>query len=233
MSEAQFVGELLRLRRSSIWSASGAPPGYHRPLILAGGFGLPTATLAPLARWLRAGDWDVHIADLGWNAGCGEQAVAQLEALIGSVAIRGKPVTLIGHSRGGLLGRVAGVRAQEKLATLVTVCTPWTVGPPDRLGVKLAGRAIRQARALGYRGLGSIDCATAPCCASLRVDVDEKPSAMWTLLWSRADSVVGHDWRTNGPDAIVDIGTSHLGAVLSEPAWVAIGNALRLPPRPR
>ena len=73
-----MVAELQALRRSSMWPDRGAPPGDGRAVVLVNGFGVPPATLAPLARWLRGGGWDVRIAPLGWNVGCGEVAAARL-----------------------------------------------------------------------------------------------------------------------------------------------------------
>ena len=59
-------------RESSLWPDRHAPAGDGRAVVLLNGFGMPPATLNPLARWLRAGGWAVHVAPTGWNLDCGE-----------------------------------------------------------------------------------------------------------------------------------------------------------------
>ena len=223
MSERLVAGELRRLRRSALWPDRGAPAGDGRTLVLIPGVGVPPRTVRSLGRWLEGGGWQVRIPDLGWNVGCGEAAVAAISALIDAAP---EPVTIVGHSRGGLLGRVAAVRAGADVATLVSVCTPWTIGPPDRPGVELGNRMLGFARAHGLSRFASIKCADGPCCERFRHDMAQVPAARWTLLWSSRDSIASDEARAEGADATIDLGTSHLGAVLSVEGWQAIADAI-------
>src|SRR5581483_3926501 len=101
-------------------------------------------------------------APLGTNTGCAtdavDKAIGHLEAWDGS----GR-VSLVGHSRGGLLARVVAVRRPDLVSRLVTVCTPWTLGPPDRPGVSMIAGAIGFVRARGAQVLDSLDCASGDC----------------------------------------------------------------------
>jgi triacylglycerol lipase len=209
------------------------PPGLGRTIVLLHGFGVPPQTLAPLARWLRSGGWTTRHPALGWNVGCGTDAVEAVRTLVRTERERSSDeIVLLGHSRGGVIARVAAVQEPASIARVVTVCTPWMVGPPDRPGVGLGTAVVRLARSHGLGGFGSIACATGDCCRTFRVDLERKPEASWTALWSSRDRVAG---AMSAPplhaDAAVDLRTTHLGSVLSATAWTAIGSALATNPR--
>jgi pimeloyl-ACP methyl ester carboxylesterase len=195
------------------------------------GFGIPPATISPLARWLRSGGWQVLIPPLGWNVGCGTVAADAVgRCAAQGVAQTGRPVVVVGHSRGGLLGRVAALDGGESVEHLVTVCTPWTIGSPDRPGVATVERALRALRRRGVERFASIECASGPCCARFREIMGDAPSGRWTALWSSTDGIGGPASRPPAiADQIIDLRTSHLGGVLSVPGWSAIAEALSSP----
>jgi pimeloyl-ACP methyl ester carboxylesterase len=137
------------------------------------------------------------------------------------------PVAIGGHSRGGVLGRVAAVRAPDLVERLITVCTPWALGPPDRPGVAAVTKAIKGARRHGLDVLGSVDCADGPCCAVFRQQMSVRPRCPWTAIRSTADGIAGDQARVEGPDREIVTSTTHLGAILSVAGWQAIAEALR------
>jgi pimeloyl-ACP methyl ester carboxylesterase len=182
---------------------------------LVGGFGAPPALLRPLRDALRAEGCDVRVAPLGFNVDCGEATVQRLEAWLDEFA-GGERVTVVGHSRGGQLARVVAVRRPDLVARLVTVATPWSIGPPARPGVEQVATVIRALRQRGLNLMGSIDCATGECCARFRADVAAKPQATWSALWSSTDRFAGDDARPpRAADNAVDTRTGHVGAVTS------------------
>jgi len=192
--------------------------------VLVAGFGVPTSSMLPLARGLRAAGHRPRIARTGLNVDCGERTVSRLlDSLDG-------PVALVGHSRGGQLARVAAVRRPDLVTRLVTVGTPWSIGPPDRPGVARVTRAVRAARRHGLPLLASIECADGPCCEAYRADLRRRPDAPWVALWSSADRVAGDDARPPiEATSSRDVGGSHLGLVLSHRGRRAIAEALMAP----
>ena len=226
MSEAGVVAEYWGLRRSELWPDHGAPDGTGQAALLIGGFGITPRTLGPLARWLGGAGWVVRTADLGSNTGCGTATVRTVITELDEIARHHGPAVVIGHSRGGLIGRVAAVRAPELVRSLTTVCTPWTIGPPDRPGVAMTSRLIKGARRRGLDVMGSIECADGPCCTTFRRQMTDVPAPRWTAIRSTADRIAGDDALVRGADRELVIATSHLGAVLSLQGWRAIGQAL-------
>src|SRR5690349_11493848 len=112
---------------------------------LVGGFGAPPVLLRGLRDALRKDGSDVAIAPLGLNTDCGEQTVQRLTAWLDQFG-DGQPVAIVGHSRGGQLGRVVAVRRPDLVRRLVTVVTPWSIGPPNRPGVDVVATALRRLR---------------------------------------------------------------------------------------
>ena len=195
-------------------------------VVLVAGFGAPPSTLRPLARALRTAGADVTVAPTGLNLDCGEATVARLTDLVAGV---GQPVTLVGHSRGGQLARVVAARDPDAVARLITVGTPWTIGPPDRPGVAIGTAVVRGLRRLGVPVMGSIDCATGDCCAAYRRDLAAPLSVRWVAIWSSRDRVAGEDSRPPAEaDVVLDVDASHLGLVRSEAGIAAIRSALVL-----
>jgi len=182
---------------------------------LVGGFGAPPVLLRPLRDALRSDGNEARIAPLGLNLDCGEVTAQRLESWLDAFA-DGESIAVVGHSRGGQLARVVAVRRSELVARLVTVATPWSIGPPKQPGVQSAAALLRAIRRLGLNPMGALDCATADCCARFRVDVAAKPAARWSVLWSSRDRFAGDDSRPPVlADTSRDISTGHTGAVTS------------------
>ena len=194
---------------------------------LVGGFGAPTVLLRPLRDALRNAGHRVRVAPLGFNLDCGEATVRRLDAWIGDV-FGDLPVAIVGHSRGGQLGRVAAVRRPDTITRLVTVATPWSIGPPDAPGVAVVAGAVRALRRTGLNVMGSIDCATGSCCVDYRRDVAGKPEARWSALWSSTDRFAGEDARPpREADSAFDLRVGHVGAVTNATAIARIIEELR------
>lgn len=194
---------------------------------LVGGFGAPPALLRPLRDALRREGHTVRVAPLGFNVDCGEATVQRLDAWLRDT-FGDAPVAVVGHSRGGQLGRVIAARRPDTVTRLVTVNTPWSIGPPDRPGVAAVGAVLRGLRSRGLDVMGSIDCGTGACCVEFRRDVAAKPQARWSALWSTTDRFAGGDARPpRAADNVVDTRTGHVGAVTSQQGIAAIVAELR------
>lgn len=195
-------------------------------VVLIAGFGAPTSWLAPLRRALRTAGAEVTVAPTGLNLDCGEATAGRLADLVTGI---GRPVTLVGHSRGGHLARVVAARHPERVERLVTVGTPWSIGPPDRPGVAVVANLVRAVRRLGVPIMGSIDCATADCCDAYRRDLTAPLSVRWIAIWSSRDRLAGEDSRPPAEaDVVLDVDASHLGLVRTETGIAAIRSALAL-----
>ena len=181
--------------------------------LIVGGYGLPGKLYAALARELGG-----IVVPTGLTVGCGEVGAQKVLEAIDRVD---GAVILIGHSRGGQLARVAACRRPARVARLVSVATPTSVGPPSRRGVLLVSAALR----LLPVDL-AIDCAVAPCCTAFRSDLDASVTVPWVALWSPLDRVVPpHEARHTGAELVVARMT-HLGFVSTRAGRSAIVGAV-------
>jgi pimeloyl-ACP methyl ester carboxylesterase len=192
-------------------------------VLLLSGFGMPTASLRPLASTLTGRGHTVTIAPLGRNTDCGERTIERVLALVD----QHQPSVLLGHSRGGQLALVAAMRRPEIARRLVTIGTPWTVGPPGRFGVPQVARLLRAGGDRTARLVRSLGCGSGDCCVAFRRDLQGRPKAHWTVLWSSKDRIAGEDGRppTRADDAI-DLRLGHVAMILTRRGRTAIADQL-------
>ena len=105
------VSERCRLvRRQPLWQQ---PPfdAAGMPVLLVGGMGSTPAQLEPLRELLVRCGCRCEAAPVSLGIGCGEATTREVErALARLAAAAGRPVELIGHSRGGQFARAVAVR---------------------------------------------------------------------------------------------------------------------------
>ena len=106
--------ELARLLVSDTWRGQDVPHGDGAPVLLVPGFLAGDVTLTVLHDWLRRIGHRSYRSGIAWNIDCSEAAVRRLDRRLAEVADRaGAPVTIIGHSRGGLLARALAPGARR------------------------------------------------------------------------------------------------------------------------
>jgi triacylglycerol lipase len=206
-----------------------APAGGGRPVLLIPGFLAGDASLTRLGAWLRGGDWRTYRSGIATNVNCAEPLVARLTARVEAIAERvGQPVTIVGQSRGGTLGRAVAVRRPDLVETLVTLGSPVR----DQLGVhprtRVAVTAIGLLGTVGVPGLFSHRCTNGPCCAQARADVlgPFPASVRYLAVHSPLDEVVRVDACLDPAAEQLSIPTSHVGMALDARVWRALAQRL-------
>jgi triacylglycerol lipase len=170
----------------------------------------------------------VHGADIACNVACSGVAVSRLLERVADVAERyGEPVTLVGHSRGGLLARVVSQRRPELVAGIVTLGSPYR----DQLAVHpLVWAPIMAVAALGSIGLPGLlglGCSIGACCEGFRRDIAAPvpPGVAFVSIYSRRDGVV--DWRACIDEHAknVEVRTTHCGMLFDPQSCAAVADA--------
>lgn len=203
---AEFLfGALAPLDRS-------LPRGDGRAMMLIPGFWGSDASLMVLRSKLVALGFDAVTWGLGLNNRCGQSAVDRVLPKIEQlVRRRGKPISLIGHSRGGLVARAIARLRPDLVDCIVT------------LGSPIAGRDVRAmspvlqpmmsiSRALFTEQPG---CLTVACqCDYVRgYDKPLPASVRVCAVWSRHDGVVAPEQCVRPGEPAVEVGGSHVGLV--------------------
>ncbi|MCI4066773.1 alpha/beta hydrolase [Micromonospora sp. R77] len=229
--EGRIRAELAALR--SRRPAPPVPPEPGAPVLVVPGFAAGDDRVALLRDWLREGGWDVRPTGITDGRRCSSRDLAIVEETLVRVhAETGRPVTLVGHSRGGLFAKVLAVRHPDRVRALVTLGAPLT----DPFGIHLAVRLLTLWMATMTR-LGHRDwvrnCPFGDCCRQVHDDLLAPTPAQvpFTSIASRSDGIVS--WQASqDPDAhCVTVDSSHGGLVAHPGVWAAIAAALTHPPR--
>lgn len=206
--------------------------GTGRPVLLVPGFLAGDGSLALMARWLRGAGHPVAGSGIRANVDCASAAVERLEArLEDHVEREGARATVVGHSRGGNLGRALAVRRPDLVERLVTLGTPHVdelaIHPLIRAQVTVVGTLGE----LGLPGVFSRDCLSGACCADLRERMAGgfPDDVRFVSIYSETDGVV--DWRSCLHPAAehVRVRATHLGMAANAATWRAVAEALAAP----
>ncbi len=203
-----------RWRRRDTPYALRAPEHSLEPVVLVPGFMAGDGTLGLMSRHLRARGYRTYRSLMHANVGCTQEASELLERRIETIALkRGRKVTIVGHSLGGLMARGLAGRRPDLVDAIVTlgspILAPGAAHPLLLLDLAMLTRLQRA-------GLGNMmgeDC-TSGDCARASWEQSRVPLASgvsFTSVFSRRDGII--DWRSClDPQArTVEVSTSHLG----------------------
>ena len=124
LSEAGAATEFMRLMIDPVYFGVGVPRGDGRHvLVLPGLFG-NDFYLQPLRTWLTRIGYRPVRSTLAVNAGCSERLSRQIEGELERRAGLQAPVSIIGHSRGGILGWAIAARLGSRVSSLILLGSP-------------------------------------------------------------------------------------------------------------
>jgi triacylglycerol lipase len=228
--ESRVAFEVAALRRSGVWHGEGVLPGEGRPVLLIPGFLAGDGSLATMTEWLRANEYRTRRAGIRSNVGCSEAACARLETRLEAYADReGRPVTIIGQSRGGVFACALAARRPDLVAGIVTLGSP-TVSQLRVHPLVLAQVGLVAALGSGrVPGLFSLKCLRGDCCSEFRTALEGPFPAdvPWTALYSRTDGIV--DWHACvDPRATecVEVRASHCGMAVNAAVYREVARML-------
>ncbi|NMO88637.1 hypothetical protein [Actinomycetospora sp. TBRC 11914] len=219
---------LTGLRHRSVGEAEAVEHPGDGPVVLLGGLSETRPCLEPMSLWLTRLGYDVTPYTLGAGMGCARRTVTSLVRRVRELADdAGRPVRLVGHSRGGQFARAVGVEAPDAVSHLVTVGTPFDLwGMTPHMSAIVWGLAA--AGTAGVPGLYGLGCLVGRCCARFR----ESLRAPWpqdipfTSIYCRSDGAV--PWRSShdpyAHNVVVPCG--HIAQLTSAATQRAVGEAL-------
>lgn len=199
------------------------------PVLLVPGFMAGDATLKGMAAMLRGAGYRTYRSQIHVNVGCTRAAANRLEQRLESIAIRrGRKVTIVGHSLGGMLARGLAARRPDLVHGIVSMGSPILApGAVHGVLVRDAELLTRLARA-GFGGLMSEDCIAGACARTSFEETQQPldPEVGFTAIYSRRDGIV--DWKACVDPAAeaVEVSTSHVGMAFDPVVFDAVREAL-------
>jgi len=155
--EGRVSFEFLRLIRDPVFRGDDVPPGLGKPVLLIPGFLAGDWTLRTQFDWLRRVGYRPRLAGVAFNVMYSEVMLRPLiDTLLAMHHKTASRVSVIGHSRGGVLAKVLSHRKPDLVEQVITLGSPlndpFDVHPLTMAGVHAAHlfNAVRY----GASGLG-------------------------------------------------------------------------------
>jgi len=239
--EGRGGAEALSLLRSSLWRGEGVAHGDGQPVILIPGFLAGDRSLTLMGQWLRRIGYRTHGSGLSAHVGCSEATVSDIEERVVALSERyGRPVALVGQSRGGSCARVLAVRQPDRVNRAIALGSPLVAHMDDlHVLLRLQIRALQGARRLGAPGLIGDACEQSwqaytfgieptGCCSQFWSDLDEDMPArtLFASIYSRSDGVL--NWRAclDSQAIQIEVNSSHCGMAVNREVYEQVGNML-------
>lgn len=195
-----------------------APQGDGHPVIMLPGFLGGDGYNLAFRRWLARRNYAVHGWGLGRNLGPREGVLEDLEERIGFLADQyDGPISLVGHSLGGIFAREIARRHPQWIRQVVSLGSPFGEG---RMSGSIPARL--------FSALNPPE--------ELPIDQDilhEAPPVPTTAIYSRGDGIV--NWQTthqidgHAETQSIRIHGSHCGMTLNPTVWFLVAERLAQP----
>jgi len=184
------------------------------PVLIVPGFLAGDWSLIPLARYLRRTGHATFTSGILLNSGCTEMLLDLLERRLEQAAEEaGRPVALVGQSRGGTLCRMLAVRRPELVAGVVTLASPLLHQLATTRAIVVQVNLVARLNIGAWPWLVSLDCLTGGCAERTTALLESPwPAGLpFVSVYSRQDGVV--DWRSCLDPAAehVEVRSSHNG----------------------
>ena len=199
--------------------------------MLIPGFMAGDLSLGLMARWLRDLGYRPTRAGMRANVDCTEASIVRLNAQLQDAAERhGRPVTVIGHSRGGTMARILGVRRPDIVRSVITLGSPLTDQFDVHPFVRAQVRAVATLGTLGIPGLFAHRCRN-ECCVQAMADVTGPfPEEVgFHSVYSRRDGIVAWKACLDPYAEHVEVRASHVGMAVNAEVSRAVAHALADP----
>lgn len=221
--------EHARLFADPVWRGRGVASGEGRPVLLIPGFMAGDASLRVMTRWLQARGYRAHLSGIRWNVGCADRILDGLRPRLQRLQDEtGEQVSIVGHSRGGLLGNALAGLHPDLVRRVVTLGSPladnFAISPMTGLAVAGA-RHLEYARFPASRRRG---CFTGACVCSYTegTQAQESRAVPLTCIVTPDDGVVTPSACMVPGATIVQVRGTHVGLAWNPQVYRILGEVL-------
>jgi triacylglycerol lipase len=222
---------MTRFLRSPVLAGEGIPHGDGRPVMVlppaaAGDWMMPV-----MMSWLRRIHYTGYRSSIGLHVDCSDRTMSKVLPRLEEIADRnGRRVTLLGHSRGGLLSRALMTARPDLVERVVTLASP--MHDPfavTNLTLAVAANAARVRLQRSDPALLTMGCLTEGCACTygryFRRPLDAQSPPLISLF-TRHDEVVRWQACLAEHAHNIEIRGSHVGLLASRNVYTVIAHAL-------
>lgn len=217
--------ELSALLRDPVLRGRGVPPGDGRPVLLIPGFLAGDWSMRVMDNWLNRIGYRSFVSGILFNVHHSERMLAGLRRKVSEIQKEtGARVSLVGHSRGGLLAKVFAQRRPQSVEQVIGLGAPfadWTdVAPMTNHAVRVVKTANQLAygRRLNQEGRFTYDLELAPIVST-------------TSIYTKTDDVVNFRACLRPDIPAIPVWGSHNGLVVNPEAYRVLARLLARPRR--
>jgi hypothetical protein len=221
--EGRIYLEYLRLIRDPVFRGVDVPSGRRKPVMLIPGFLAGDWTLHTPFEWLRRVGYRPRMAGVTFNVMYSEVMLKPLiDALHELYDRTGARVSLVGHSRGGVLAKVLSHRQPDLIEQVVTLGSPLE-DPFDVHPITMAGvRAAHLYNLVRYGHRATVE-------QRFMRDLKAAPRVPTTSIYSRTDGVVNWKACLRADINAIEVSGSHVGLALNPEVYRILAHLLPAP----
>lgn len=217
--------ETSALLRDPVFRGRGVPHGDGRPVLLIPGFMAGDWYLRVMENWLNRVGYRGYVSGMLLNIHYSERVLAGLRRKVNEIRKEsGARVSLVGHSRGGLLAKVFAQRRPDAVEQVIGLGSPfanWTDLTPLTMH---AVRVVRTANELAFGRKLNPE-------ARFTYDLELAPSVPTTSIYTKSDDVVNFRACLRPDIPAIPVWGSHNGLVLNPEVYRTLGRLLARPRR--
>ena len=205
--EGRIYLEFLRLIRDPVFRGIDVPPGLRKPVLLIPGFLAGDWTLRTQFDWLQRVGYRPRLAGVSFNVMYSEVMLKPLlDTLLAMHRKSGARVSVVGHSRGGVLALGSPLN------------DPFDVHPLTMAGV----HAAHLFNAVRYRHPASVEM-------RFMRDLRAAPRVPTSSIYSRSDGVVNWKACLRADINSIEVHGSHVGLALNPEVYRILAHLLPAP----
>lgn len=230
--EILFPIDWLTLHLSPVYYGFGVPKGQGQPVVVVPGFLGDDRYLTELYLWLRRIGYRPYFSGIGRNVDCPEILTQRLLMTIQQAHLETHmPVSIIGHSLGGMLARGAAHRAPSQVKQVITMGSPFRAVQAHPIVLSVAN--FVRSNIVGERKRRrevTSKCFTPQCsCEFVTTMRDGEPQDDFqrNAIYSKCDGVV--DWHACMEDDESlnrEVTATHIGMAFNPDVYRTLGNLL-------
>jgi pimeloyl-ACP methyl ester carboxylesterase len=229
LHELRWQAEFARLVVDPVFRGQGVVRGDGGPVLLIPGFLAGDTSLAVMADWLGRIGYRAHGSGIRVNVDCSNRALLGLERRLERVAeAAGRPVALVGHSRGAHFAKALGHRRPDLVSRVVSIGAgldaPLAISQPTLAAVAVARVIHARTTDRGTRhGCFTLSCR---CEFSHHYRAAFPEQIPLTSIFSKGDGVVRWQACVVPYARCVEVTGSHVGLAVNRKAYRALAEEL-------
>ena len=218
--------ELSGLLGDPVFRGRGIPRGDGRPVLLIPGFLSGDWSMRLLQNWLERVGYKAYLSGILFNVQHSERMLAGLRhRLIEVQTESGSRVSLVGHSRGGLLAKVLSQRRPNSVEQVITIGAPLADWTDISLLMHHAVGMVRTANEIAYGRKLNAE-------GRFGHDLSLPPAVPTTSIYTRSDDVVNFRSCIRPDIPTISVWGSHNGMLVNAAVYRLLGRMLARPRRP-